>query len=498
VLLAGLVGKGTEYVTQKQTMLDAFKAIVDKKISAVAVLDDQQRIIGNISVRDLRSVLKEKPNLKLQMTIADFLAETKAPPAISVGSDASVRFAVSKLTSSSIHRIYVVDEHGYPQGVISITDIFKYLLRAGFEVEPSFQEQGKSPANSPREPESPRVIPPAPPSPKDHHISLLDDAFQIMFPEFKSEDELVFVLGNTPAEDVVKTLKEKEVSCVPVLDPVKKIDNHPRVQGLVDIADIATYVFGLRRSSAHKGEKMTYADLHEKKLKGATAKDLINHSGINQAAILGVQTRMMDVFAALIIPRVHRVPVMSTSDEREISRSGVHTKKHAVGKFVTQSQVLRFIATHLNEFGPILEKTVVAARVGVFKPKFIKSSSTVYEGFKTLIREKVSGAPVIDDNYKVIGSLSTTDLRLVVFSNPNLNINKPLSEFFEDIQEDQTYSKPRRVVTCSYADTVHSVITKLHSNQVHRLFIVDERGLLIGVVSLSDVLKYILRSGSHY
>jgi len=54
------------------------------------------------------------------------------------------------------------------------------------------------------------------------------------------------------------------------------------------------------------------------------------------------------------------------------------------------------------------------------------------------------------------------------------------------------------MITCSYMDTVHQVITKLQSNQVHRLFITDERGLLLGIVSLSDVLKYILRTGSQY
>lgn len=99
-----------------------------------------------------------------------------------------------------------------------------------------------------------------------------------MFPDFKSEDELTFVLGDSSADKVVERLREKkaltsiinyfltlslsilvsdpviilfsnfQVACVPVLDPVRKTDHEPRVEGLVDVADIATYVFGLDKN----------------------------------------------------------------------------------------------------------------------------------------------------------------------------------------------------------------------------------------------------------
>jgi len=87
---------------------------------------------------------------------------------------------------------------------------------------------------------------------------------------------------------------------------------------------------------------------------------------------------------------------------------------------------------------------------------------TALEGFRTLVKECCSGLPVVDDNFKVprplpfflfigcfliifppvqvVGSLSTTDLRLVVLSNPSVNINKPITEFWEDVKADTTYT----------------------------------------------------------
>jgi len=91
-------------------------------------------------------------------------------------------------------------------------------------------------------------------------LTILDDEFKSMFPEFKSDDELFFVLGDGAAEDVVKVLREKKVACVPILDPVKKVDNEPRVQGLADVTDIAAFVFGLDKDSV-RGSSMIARDV---------------------------------------------------------------------------------------------------------------------------------------------------------------------------------------------------------------------------------------------
>jgi hypothetical protein len=34
---------------------------------------------------------------------------------------------------------------------------------------------------------------------------------------------------------------------VPVIDPIKRVEDHPRVEGLADVTDIATFVLGLKK-----------------------------------------------------------------------------------------------------------------------------------------------------------------------------------------------------------------------------------------------------------
>ena len=82
-----------------------------------------------------------------------------------------------------------------------------------------------------------------------------------------------------------------------------------------------------------------------------------------------------DVLVALTQKGVHRVPMLD--------------KHSRFGRFVTQSEVLRFIATSLDEFGHVLDKTLLEARVGSSPVKKVSSSSSAIDAFKTMITSKV-------------------------------------------------------------------------------------------------------------
>jgi 5'-AMP-activated protein kinase regulatory gamma subunit len=48
------------------------------------------------------------------------------------------------------------------------------------------------------------------------------------------------------------------------------------------------------------------------------------------------------------------------------------------------------------------------------------------------------------------------------------------------------------VLTCHPTDTLESVIKKIVESKVHRLVIVNEHDQAIGVLSLSDLLKFLV------
>lgn len=54
------------------------------------------------------------------------------------------------------------------------------------------------------------------------------------------------------------------------------------------------------------------------------------------------------------------------------------------------------------------------------------------------------------------------------------------------------------VVTCKRGDTMKEVILKLDSKKIHRIYVIDENGLLEGVITLRDIISKLVHEPSNY
>lgn len=54
------------------------------------------------------------------------------------------------------------------------------------------------------------------------------------------------------------------------------------------------------------------------------------------------------------------------------------------------------------------------------------------------------------------------------------------------------------VITCSGTDSLGKLLELIGVQRVHRLVVVDENGKLEGMITLSDVLKYLVRDGTSF
>jgi len=155
-------------IRDSSKMLWAFKAIIQNKISGIAVVDELQNFVGVVTVRDMRRVLSRdlesalltkdttliyRGNLPpenftpknifnqeigvfLKEKVTDTRYETPMEPIICRSSDI-IKQVIWKLSHNHIHRIYVVAEEnksetvpGPPIGVITLGDICSYLIKS--------------------------------------------------------------------------------------------------------------------------------------------------------------------------------------------------------------------------------------------------------------------------------------------------------------------------------------------------------------------------------
>ena len=107
-----------------QTIRDAVKILVQQKIGALLVMDDQDTIIGIISERDIVRSLHNHPSDIAEIPVQKLM--TKDVIAASPEDDTSYLMGI--MTQSRIRHIPVICE-GKLEGLVSIGDVVKSQLQ---------------------------------------------------------------------------------------------------------------------------------------------------------------------------------------------------------------------------------------------------------------------------------------------------------------------------------------------------------------------------------
>jgi len=122
-----------------------------------------------------------------------------------------------------------------------------------------------------------------------------------------------------------------------------------------------------------------------------------------------------------------------------------------------------------------------AADIMTEKVVTLSPDTNVYAAMRTLLKKKISGAPVVDKNGTIVGILSEKDCLKVV-----------TAEAFDGVPEGTVASYMTRTV--NFVDpsvSIYDVINRFLQNHFRRLPVVDRNGRLLGQVSRRDVLAVI-------
>jgi CBS domain-containing protein len=142
-------------------------------------------------------------------------------------------------------------------------------------------------------------------------------------------------------------------------------------------------------------------------------------------------------------------------------------------------------------------------------PISIRSDASIQEAVALLSEKGFSAAPVINRAGHPVGVISRFDI--LVHDREKSDYLVPLPEFSEEEQVHahtgkfkgggfQVIDVDRTAVSEIMTPTVFSVspeaptnevVEKLITLKVHRLFVVDDNGVLIGVISTTDVLRHL-------
>jgi len=154
-------------------------------------------------------------------------------------------------------------------------------------------------------------------------------------------------------------------------------------------------------------------------------------------------------------------------------------------------------------------RACTAADLMTPNPVSLREDITLREGIAFLVDRNISGAPVIDEAGRPVGVLSQTDIlihdreEVEHVNTPEVEYGSPLPRsWWEDFQIERVDTTPVRdlmtpAVFCVNVETgAWNVIEQMCELNVHRLFVVDADGVLVGVITAMDIVRQMRAAGT--
>jgi 5'-AMP-activated protein kinase regulatory gamma subunit len=183
----------------------------------------------------------------------------------------------------------------------------------------------------------------------------------------------------------------------------------------------------------------------------------------------------------LLESRARRIPLVDIDDE---------TKREMVVSVVTQYRILKFIAVNVTET-EMLKKSVSEIGLGTYGSLQTAVMDTpVIDIIHMMVKKSISSVPIVDENNVVLNVFEAVDVISIIkggiYDELTTSVGDALNKRPEDFAG---------IYTCSMEDRLDTIFDTLRKSRVHRLVVIDDGGCLKGVISLSDILKYVLLEG---
>ncbi|KAF2740134.1 CBS-domain-containing protein [Polyplosphaeria fusca] len=179
--------------------------------------------------------------------------------------------------------------------------------------------------------------------------------------------------------------------------------------------------------------------------------------------------------------RARRIPLVDVDDE---------TNRTMVVSVVTQYRILKFIAVNVKELAK-LRKPLRELAVGSYTNVATANMDTpVMDVIHMLVKKNISSVPILDQDGTVINVFEAVDvitlIKGVVYDDLNLSVGEALLKRSDEFPG---------IYTCSMNDNLGTIFDTIRRSRVHRFVVIDEEKKLKGVLTLSDILEYILLEG---
>lgn len=505
----------------------ALRLMAQHQVRAVAVVDEQDRLVGTFSSSDLRGLNPQTIVSSLWLPAKEFL-HFNSSAQLTCSLDDSLLNVATKMVQNKVHRLWLCDEERRVTGVVALADVLRYVKKAGETSSRTSRTITLAPSTSSFS--AMRKRPAAVVQPEKTFLQFPTADIIIDRPKVYT------VSSRDTVEIAIAKMGAMRVLSLPVTN-VHKISASEQTQvfiGFISMWDIVhTIWFRLQENDAEAGEGQT-SEIVSSEAKAAAKlwrqrfhcrfPDEIAAEKAVQDVVHGTVGDLlkfvtnMSIFSPLTfvypgdVPFEHLLEVFSA--QRGLHRVLLRDEgQHFV---VSQSDVVRVLLDCANEeqqhqaipgavfdycraldcanvlpcsihsakavLLPIMSKTI--DELGLTKPTRavvykIRPEEPTVNALKLMSEHNVHAIAVVDSEDILVGTFSASNLR-------GLNTHMLVSSLWLPAKQFLTLGPQ---FSCHPQDTLGTVTACLVRNKIHRLWVCDHEGRVLSVVTLTDVIS---------
>jgi CBS domain-containing protein len=180
--------------------------------------------------------------------------------------------------------------------------------------------------------------------------------------------------------------------------------------------------------------------------------------------------------------RARRIPLIDADDE---------TGREMVVSVITQYRILKFIAVNNEKHTMALKKSVREIDLGTYANLATSTMNhSVLDVIHLMVKYNISAVPIVDRENKVLNVFEAVDVIPCIKGGAYAELASSVGDALSILDEDFPV-----IYTCFEDDRLDAIFDTIRKSRVHRLIVVDDDSRLKGIISLSDILKYVLLFG---
>lgn len=279
----------------------------------------------------------------------------------------------------------------------------------------------------------------------------------------------ITVLSTDTISHLLHLLSSHKISSCPVLDAQTKA-----FLGFVDTLDIAGYILTVWKKNSRQLEhgKFPARDFFSTPLH-----KVLNFSHVDPSVTMAADSSVFDLVDLFSDPRLHlrlhRVAI-------------VDAHKQLIG-IVSQSDVVAFAHRNISLLARDLALTPLKEMHIGRSLIFVRVDAPFIDTLETLYRNRITGLALVDQEFRLSGNISASDLRGISPSSFDYFLGSTLQFLVKGRKGDIVPPKAVDDET-----TLEEILKTFVQNKVHRLYVNDQNGRPHAVVTLGDIIARIL------